>query len=87
MKSKEEESLHMNTMQEDITKLFDWESNSGEILNRQSSLVTDDNLVLDVHQFSSLFPVDSTAAATAANDEQNNNSNNNCTWDDLHGIR
>lgn len=74
-------------MQEDITKLFYWESNSGEILNIQSSLVTDDNLVLDVHQFSSLFPADSTAAATAANDEQNNNSNNNCTWDDLHGIR
>ncbi|KAF8081664.1 hypothetical protein N665_0871s0002 [Sinapis alba] len=79
LKSKEEESLQMNTMQGDVDKLFDWESNSGEILNGQSSLVTvDDNLVLDVHQFSSLFPADS----TATNDEQNN-----CSWDDLHEIR
>ncbi|CAN7038955.1 unnamed protein product [Brassica rapa subsp. trilocularis] len=75
LKSKEEVSLQMNTMQEDVAKFFDWESNSGEILNGQSSVVTDDNLVLDVHQFESL----------AANYEQNNN--NNCSWDDLHEIR
>lgn len=73
----------MNTMQEDIAKLLDWGSDSGEISNGQSSVVTDDNLVLDVHQFASLFPADSTAPATATNDEKNNN---NCSWDVLHGI-
>ncbi|CAA7025847.1 unnamed protein product [Microthlaspi erraticum] len=83
LKSKEEESLQMNTMQEDIAKLLDWGSDSGEISNGQSSVVTDDNLVLDVQQFASLFPADSTAPATATNDENNNN---NCSWDDLHGI-
>ncbi|CAH2069914.1 unnamed protein product [Thlaspi arvense] len=64
LKSKEEESLQMNTMQDDIAKLLDWGSDSGEISNGQSSVVTDDNLVLDAHQFASLFPADSTAAAT-----------------------
>ncbi|ESQ42953.1 hypothetical protein EUTSA_v10013018mg [Eutrema salsugineum] len=87
LKSKEEEYLQMNTMQEDIAKLLDWGSDSGEISNGQSSVVTDDNLVLDVHQFASLFPANSTAPATATNDEHNNNNNNNnCSWDDLHGI-
>ena len=67
----------MNTMQEDIAKLLDWGSDSGEISNRQSSAVTDENLVLDVHQFASLFPADSTPAAN------DNNDNNNFSWDDL----
>ncbi|KAG2297136.1 hypothetical protein Bca52824_043805 [Brassica carinata] len=81
LKSKEEESLEMNTMQEDIAKLLDWGSDSGEISNGQSSALTDDNLVLDVHQFATLFPADS---AAAANDKQNNNNNNNnFSWDDL----
>ena len=79
-------SLQMNTMQEDVAKFFDWESNSGEILNGQSSVVTDDNLVLDVHQLNSLFPADSTAAETRTNDEQNNNDKINCSWDNLHGV-
>lgn len=76
----------MNTMQEDIAKLLDWGSDSGEISNGQSSVVTDDNLVLDIHQFASLFPADSTAVVTATNNEHNNNNNNNCSWDDLHRI-
>ncbi|CAH8363473.1 unnamed protein product [Eruca vesicaria subsp. sativa] len=80
LKSKEEKSLEINTMQEDIAKLLDWGSDSGEISNGQSSGVTDDNLVLDVHQMASLFPADSTAAA---NDQHNNNNNNNFSWDDL----
>ncbi|XP_020883573.1 transcription factor MYB120 [Arabidopsis lyrata subsp. lyrata] len=87
LKSKEEESLQMNTMQEDIAKLLDWGSDSGEISNGQSSVVTDDNLVLDVHQLASLFPADSTALATATNDQHNNNNNNTCSWDDMQGIR
>ncbi|KAJ0267079.1 Transcription factor MYB120 [Hirschfeldia incana] len=86
LKPKEEESLQMNTMQDDIAKLLDWGSDSGEISNGQSSAVTDDNLVLDVHQLNSLFPADSTAAETRTNDEQNNNNNINCSWDNLHGI-
>ncbi|KAH0888971.1 hypothetical protein HID58_051400 [Brassica napus] len=77
LKPKEGESLEMNTMQEDIAKLLDWGSDSGEISNGQSSAVTDENLVLDVHQFASLFPADSTAAAN------DNNDNNNFSWDDL----
>lgn len=87
MKSKEEESLQMNTMQEDIAKLLDWGSDSGEISNGQSSVVTDDNLVLDVHQLASLFPADSTAVVAATNDQHNKNNNNNCSWDDMQGIR
>ncbi|CAE6241355.1 unnamed protein product [Arabidopsis arenosa] len=86
MKSKEEESLQMNTMQEDIAKLLDWGSDSGEISNGQSSVVTDDNLVLDVHQLASLFPADSTALPTATNDQHNNNNNNNCSWENMQGI-
>ncbi|KAF3552615.1 hypothetical protein DY000_02001334 [Brassica cretica] len=78
LKPKEGETLEMNTMQEDIAKLLDWGSDSGEISNGQSSAVTDENLVLDVHQFASLFPADSTAAAN-----DNNNDNNNFSWDDL----
>ncbi|CAF2121618.1 BnaA03g11630D [Brassica napus] len=77
LKPKEGETLEMNTMQEDIAKLLDWGSDSGEISNRQSSAVTDENLVLDVHQFASLFPADSTPAAN------DNNDNNNFSWDDL----
>ncbi|KAF8092359.1 hypothetical protein N665_0416s0015 [Sinapis alba] len=87
LKPKEEESLQM---QDDIAKLLDWGSDSGEISNGQSSVVTDEiNLVLDVHQLNSLFPADSTAATeTRTNDEQNNNNNNNInfSWDNLHGI-
>ncbi|CAA0396627.1 unnamed protein product [Arabidopsis thaliana] len=57
---KEDESLQMNTMQdEDITKLLDWGSESEEISNGQSSVITtENNLVLDDHQFAFLFPVD-----------------------------
>ncbi|CAN7006247.1 hypothetical protein IGI04_009942 [Brassica rapa subsp. trilocularis] len=77
LKPKEGETLEMNTMQEDIAKLLDWGSDSGEISNGQSSAVTDENLVLDVHQFASLFPADSTPAAN------DNNDNNNFSWDDL----
>ncbi|XP_019095638.1 PREDICTED: transcription factor MYB26-like [Camelina sativa] len=80
LKRQEDESLQMNTMQEDIAKLLDWGSDSGEISNGQSSVVTDENLVLDVHQFASLFPADSTAVVTATNDHHNNNNNNNCSW-------
>ncbi|KAF8116893.1 hypothetical protein N665_0014s0153 [Sinapis alba] len=85
LKSKEEETLEMNTMQEDIAKLLDWGSDSGEISNGgQSSALTDDNLVLDVHQFASLFPADSAAAANDEhNNNNNNNNNNNFSWDDL----
>ncbi|CDY19890.1 BnaC09g31560D [Brassica napus] len=86
LKPKEEESLQMNTMQDDIAKLLDWGSDSGEISNGQSSVLTDDNLVLDVHQLNSLFPADSTAAETRTNDEQNNNDKINCSWDNLHGV-
>ncbi|KAG2299391.1 hypothetical protein Bca4012_010965 [Brassica carinata] len=86
LKPKEEESLQMNTMQDDIAKLLDWGSDSGEISNGQSSVVTDDNLVLDVQQLNSLFPADSTAAETRTNDEHNNNTNINCSWKNLHGI-
>ncbi|CAN8248280.1 unnamed protein product [Cochlearia groenlandica] len=85
-KSKEEESLQMNNMQEDIAKLLDWGSDSGEISNGQSSIVSDENLVLDVHQYASLFPTDSKTTPTATNNEQNNNNNNNCSWDDLQKI-
>lgn len=57
---KEDESLQMNTMQdEDITRLLDWGSESEEISNGQSSVITtENNLVLDDHQFAFLFPVD-----------------------------
>ncbi|KAF3534408.1 hypothetical protein DY000_02041162 [Brassica cretica] len=59
-------------MQEDIAKLLEWGSNSGDISSGQSSAITGDNHVLDVHQVASLFPSDSTAAATATNDKPNN---------------
>ncbi|CAH8381880.1 unnamed protein product [Eruca vesicaria subsp. sativa] len=71
-------------MQDDIAKLLDWGSDSGEISNGRSSAVTDDNLVLDVHQLNSLFPADSRDAET--NEQNNNNNNINCSWDSLHGI-
>ncbi|KAL1203013.1 Transcription factor MYB97 [Cardamine amara subsp. amara] len=84
LKPKEEESLDINTMQdEDIAKLLDWGSESGEISNGQSFVITtEDNLVLDDHQIALLFSVD---------DEDNNNTNKNptvasCSWDNLPGI-
>lgn len=74
----------MNTMQdEDIVKLLDWGSESGEVSNGQSFvLTTEDSLVLDDHQFALLFSVD---------DEDNSNTNKNptlssCSWDNLPGI-
>lgn len=83
LKPREEESLQMSMMQdEDIAKLLDWESESGEISNGQSSVITtEDNLVLDDHQLASLFPVD---------DDNNNNTNMNptlssCSWDNFPG--
>ncbi|CAA7025323.1 unnamed protein product [Microthlaspi erraticum] len=81
---KEDESLQMNTMQdEDIAKLLDWGAESGEISNGQFSvLTTEDNLVLDDHQFALLFQVD---------DEDDNSNNKNitissCSWDNLPEI-
>ncbi|CAL9226988.1 unnamed protein product [Arabidopsis halleri] len=56
---KEDESLQMNMQDEDIAKLLDWGSESEEISNGQSSVITtEDNIVLDDHQFTLLFPVD-----------------------------
>ncbi|ESQ54578.1 hypothetical protein EUTSA_v10025350mg [Eutrema salsugineum] len=83
LKPKEEDSLQMNTMQdEDIAKLLDWGSESGEISNGQSSVITtEENLVLDSHQFALLFPAD---------EDNNNNTNKNprvsCSWDNLPEI-
>ncbi|XP_010536665.1 PREDICTED: DNA-directed RNA polymerase II subunit RPB1-like [Tarenaya hassleriana] len=81
----DDQSLQMNAMQEDITKLLEWGSDSGgEISNGHSSVVTDDNLVLDVHQFASLFPVDTSSAS--ANDHNKNSTTTSCSWDNLPGI-
>ncbi|KFK29201.1 hypothetical protein AALP_AA7G102300 [Arabis alpina] len=78
----EEETLQMNTMHdEDIEKLLDWGTESGENSNGQSSVITtEDNLILD--ELTLLFPVD---------DDNNNNTNMtptlySCSWDNLSGI-
>ncbi|XP_010539304.1 PREDICTED: transcription factor MYB29-like [Tarenaya hassleriana] len=83
LKQREGESQQMNAaMQEDIAKFLDWGSDSGEISNGHSSVVTDDNLVLDLHHFISFFPAD---ASAAENDDHDNNTNS-CSWDNLPGI-
>ncbi|CAH2077832.1 unnamed protein product [Thlaspi arvense] len=82
-KPEEKESLQMITMQdEDIAKLLDWRTESGEISNGESSeITTEDNLVLDSHLLALLFPVD---------EDDNNDTNKNPTvsysWDNLPGI-
>lgn len=70
-------------MHEDISKLLnvipsmqvpEWYTDNGEASNCQSSVVTDDNLGLELQQLASIFRVDSTAAPGS------------CSYDNLPGI-
>lgn len=70
-------------MHEDISKLLnvipsmqvpEWYNDSGEASNCQSSVVTDDNLGLELQQLASILHVDSTTAPGS------------CSYDNLPGI-
>lgn len=82
MKPKEETGGQIN-MHEDISKLLnvipsmqvpEWYTDNGEASNCQSSVVTDDNLGLELQQLASIFRVDSTTAPGS------------CSYDNLPGI-
>ncbi|KDO62745.1 hypothetical protein CISIN_1g046419mg [Citrus sinensis] len=81
-KPKEETGGQIN-MHEDISKLLnvipsmqvpEWYNDSGEASNCQSSVVTDDNLGLELQQLASILHVDSTTAPGS------------CSYDNLPGI-
>ncbi|KAF5461113.1 hypothetical protein F2P56_020932 [Juglans regia] len=88
VKPQVESGVLLNSMQEDLSKLFnvmpsniqvpDWYSDSGEISNGQSSGVTDDNIGIDMQHIASIFPV---AAST-----DHSRTPGSCTWDNLPGI-
>ncbi|OMO83476.1 hypothetical protein CCACVL1_11386 [Corchorus capsularis] len=80
----------MNTTNDDYTGLLnvvpssmaipEWYSDSGEGSNGQSSIITDDNLGLEMHHIAnSLLPVDIGATG-------HGKTSSSRSWDNLHGI-
>ncbi|XP_068337312.1 transcription factor MYB97-like [Pyrus communis] len=77
---------HLNSMPEDLSKLFsfipstepvsDWYSDSGELSNGHSSSVTDTGLDFDMQHMASLFPFTATGEHGRASS----------SWDNLPGI-
>ncbi|KAM1448600.1 hypothetical protein ACFXTO_007539 [Malus domestica] len=77
---------HLNSMPEDLSKLFsfipsteplsDWYSDSGELSNGHSSGLTDTSLDFDMQHMASLFPVTATGEHGRASS----------SWDNLPGI-
>ncbi|KAF5730543.1 transcription factor MYB86-like [Tripterygium wilfordii] len=88
LKQKEEPATQINSIHEDLSKLLNvipssvqvpqWCSDGGENSNGQSSVVTADNMELEMQQIASLFPITSTA------DHVGNSGS--CSWDNLPGI-
>ncbi|KAB1215186.1 Transcription factor GAMYB [Morella rubra] len=84
----QEEPVLMNSMNEDLSKLFnaipsnvqvpDWYTDSGEISNGQSSGVTDDNIGIDMQHIASFFPLAGTT--------DHGRTPGSCSWDNLPGI-
>ncbi|XP_007020787.2 PREDICTED: myb-like protein A [Theobroma cacao] len=89
LKPREETQEQINTMHEDYSKLLnvvpssmpipEWYSDSGEGSNGQSSVITDDNLGLEMHQIASLLPVDHIA-------HKHGRKPSSRSWDNLPGI-
>ncbi|EOY12315.1 Transcription factor MYB811 [Theobroma cacao] len=89
LKPKEETQEQINTTQEGYSKLLnvllssmpipEWYSDSGEGSNGQSSVITDDNLGLEMHQMASLLPVDHIAP-------EHGRTPSSRSWDNLPGI-
>ncbi|KAM1228143.1 hypothetical protein ACFX2J_007269 [Malus domestica] len=77
---------HLNSMPEDLSKLFsfipstepvsDWYSDSGELSNGHSSGMTDTSLDFDMQHMASLFPITATGEHGRASS----------SWDNLPGI-
>ncbi|XP_040985690.1 transcription factor MYB97 [Juglans microcarpa x Juglans regia] len=88
VKPQEESGVLINSMNEDLSKLFngipsnmqvpDWYSDCGEISNGQSSGVTDDNIGIDMQHIASFFPLGATTDHSRTPDA--------CSWDNLPGI-
>ncbi|XWS51849.1 hypothetical protein CRYUN_Cryun11dG0017700 [Craigia yunnanensis] len=88
LKAKEETPEHINTTHEDYSRLLnaipssmpipEWYNDCREGSNRQSSVITDDNLGLEMHHIASLLPVDITPDHGRTPSSQ--------SWDKLPGI-
>ena len=88
LKAKEETPEQINTTQEDYSRLLnvtpssmtipEWYNDSGEGSNGQSSVITDDNLGLEMHHIASLFPVDIAA--------DHGRTPSSRSWDNFPGI-
>lgn len=89
LKPKEETTDQMQSAHEDLSKLLNvipssmqvpewYTGDSREASNGQSSVVTDDNLGIEMHHLASLCPIDTTS--------DHGTVPNSCSWDNLPGI-
>lgn len=89
LKPKEETADQMQASHEDFSKLLNvipssmqvpewYTGDSREASNGQSSVVTDDNLGIEMHHLASLCPIDTTS--------DHGTVPNSCSWDNLPGI-
>ncbi|XVF33977.1 hypothetical protein REPUB_Repub18cG0017400 [Reevesia pubescens] len=79
MNSRDEEYSRLLNVIPSSMPIPEWYNDSGEGSNGQSSVITDDNLGLEMHHMASLFPVDIAPA-------EHGRIPSSRSWDNLPGI-